>query len=336
MKGTTVILISIALAVILIGVIQGFGLFQGDGPDEKVDQPLALPVIRYVNFKVYDPVYVALEHGFFEDHGVTVEIIGDVLAGPNAIQAVASGAAEAGLSSIPAIINANAAGLPIQGVVDIQTTLEGQPLQKWYVRADDDSINVMEDVCGKTYAVNIWRSSFHYTSLRGLDQRGVDEACVNWVLLSFADQIPALIQGTVDVIGLIQPYQSYLEHDFEGQFREVWNDLDDITGESHVSLIFVNRIWAENNPSLATAFVSGIVDAINFIESDPDGARSAVAKWTGIPEYAIPVYHFTDNGQVLFEDIDEWMSFLKDYGDLTADWVTPEMIATNDYNSALP
>ena len=291
---------------------------------------------------MFDPVYVAIEQGFDKARGVEIQMIGDILAGPTGIQAVAAGSADAGLSSVPAIINANASGLPIQGVIDIQTTMEGQALQRWYVRPDSP-IYELEDLCDPAvadalgrkpiYAVNLLRSSFHYTSLMGFDQRGLPEDCVEWVLLSFADQIPALVEGTVDVIGLIQPYQSFLAHDFEGQFREAWNDLDDITGPSHVSLIFVNRIWAENNPDVAKAFTLALRDAINFIEADPDASRAAVSKYTEIPEYAIPDYHFTENGLVDPASVQRWMDYLTERGDLTATWITPEMVFTNSYNS---
>lgn len=294
-----------------------------------------------MQFRVFDPVYVAIEEGFDKDHGIEIQMMGDIIAGPNAIQAVASGSAEAGLSSIPAIVNSNAAGLPIQGVIDIQTSLGDQALQKWYV-APDSPIEKMEDLCDPdvaeelgrkpVYAVNIMRSSFHYTSLRGFDQRNLSEDCVEWVLLSFAEQIPALTEGTVDVIGLIQPYQSYLEIDFEGQFKDAWSDLKDITGESHVSLIFVNRVWAESNPDVAKSFVLALRDAINFVEDNPEASRAAVSKYTEIPEYAIIDYHFTENGLVDPASVGEWMDYLRERGDLTADWVTPELVFTNEYN----
>ena len=294
-----------------------------------------MPTIGYIAFKVYDPVYVAMDMGFFEDEGLIVELAGDVIAGPNAIQAVSSGYAQAGLSSIPAIVNANAAGLPIQGVVDIQTSFDNQPLQKWYTQADNDSISSMEDVCDKTYAVNIWRSSFHYTTLRGFDKYGIDEECTNFILLSFGDQINALVNGSVDIIGLIQPYQSYLEHDFAGEFKEVWNDVADITGESHVSLIFVNRVWAESNPDQAAAFATGISNAIRYIEANQEEVKPIIAKYTGIPDYAIPDYHFTEDGRVVEGDVQAWMDYLVERGDLTAEWVTADMVFTNDYNENL-
>jgi ABC-type nitrate/sulfonate/bicarbonate transport system substrate-binding protein len=294
-------------------------------------EPEALPVIRYVNFKVYDPVYVAIDKGFFEKHGVKVEMIGDVLAGPTAIQAVASGSCEAGLSSVPALINANTAGLPVQGVIDIQTTLPGQALQRWYVREDSD-IQTLEDVPGHVYAVNLWRSSFHYTSLLALDQRDIDEDSVTWVLLSFSDQIPALIEGSVDVVGLMQPYQNYLEMEYGDQVRELFNDYDDVYGQRHVSLIFVNRVWAENNPQEAAAFTHGLADAIDWIEAHQDEAKAIIAKYTGIPKEAVPEYHFTPRGLINLEDVADWLGYLRERGDVTADWVTPEMVATNSYN----
>ena len=225
-------------------------------------------------------MYIGVDKGFFEPRGVDVELAGDVLAGPTAIQAVAAGSAEAGLTSVPALINANAAGLPVQGVADIQTTLEGQPLQRWYV-LKDSPIKSLADVAGKTYAVNLWKCSFHYTTLAALKDAGVDPESVTFQLLSFPDQITALMAGEVDVIGLIPPYQGYLEQQYGDQVRELWNDYD-FYGSKHVSLIFVNRVWAQYNPEAAHAFALGVADSIAWIEEHPDEAAAIVGKYTGI------------------------------------------------------
>ena len=288
-----------------------------------------VPTVRYVNFKVYDPVYVALEKGFFAKRGVNVEILGDVLGGPTAIQAVASGAADAGLSSVPALINANAAGLPVQGVVDIQTTLENQHLQRWFVRKDSP-IQSLADLPGKTYAVNLWKSSFHYTSLMALQKAGVDPETVNFVMLSFADQIPALINGDIDVAGLIPPYQGYLEQQYGDQVRELHNDYD-LYGQKHVSLIFVNRVWAEYNPDAALRFGLGVRDAIDWIEANQAEAAAIVGRYTGIDSEAVGEYHFTKHGNVKLDDVAFWLAGLRERGDVTADWLTPDQVATNKY-----
>lgn len=297
-------------------------------------QETEIPKVEYVNFKVYDPVYIALENGYFADHGVDVEIIGDVLGGPTAIQAVSAGSANAGLSSIPALINANVAGLPVQGIVDVQTTFENQPLQRWYVRADSD-IQTVADLPGHVYAVNLWRSSFHYTSLMMLQKEGIDPESIEFRLLSFADQIPALLAGEVDVIGLIPPYQGYLAQTVTEQgieVRELWNDAQ-LYGSRHVSLIFVNRIWAENNPATAKKFVAGIQDAIAFAEANPDEAAAIVGKYTGIDPVAVGAYHFTAEGEVHVDDVQFWIDWLQANGEIDAEWLDAESVATNRYGT---
>lgn len=291
------------------------------------DKPL--PVVRYVNFRVVDPVYIAIDKGFFVRRGVEVQIVGDVLAGPTAIQAVAAGSAEAGLTSVPALINANAAGLPVQGVADIQTTLAGQPLQRWYVAADSP-YRTLADVAGARYAVNLWKSSFHYTSLRAMRDAGVDPAAVTFQLLSFPDQITALIGGEVDVIGLIPPYQGYLEAMHGGEVRELWNDYA-YYGSKHVSLIFVNRVWAQHNPQTARAFALGIADAVEWIEANQQEAAAIVGSYTGIDPAHVGDYHFTPRAQVRLEDVAWWLDWMGETGEIEAHWLTPEDVATNSY-----
>ena len=299
-------------------------------------QSSQLPTFRYVNFKVYDPVYIGIDKGFYRARGLEVVIVGDVLGGPTAIQAVSSGAADGGLSSVPALINANQAGLPVQGVVDIQTTISdtvrGQALQRWFVQMDSPIQHLTDLQPGTKYAINLVKSSFHYTSLMAMEQAGIDPETIEFVLLPFDKQIIALEQGEVDVIGLMEPYQNYVRQKYADKFRELFNDRDDVFhGSRHVSLIFVNRIWAQNNPEAAKAFVLGTVDAINWIETHQEEAKQIVSKYTSIPVESVPVYHFTRDGIVVMEDIEFWMEFMKRQGDLKADWVRAEDIATNAY-----
>ncbi|NJN66600.1 MAG: ABC transporter substrate-binding protein [Chloroflexaceae bacterium] len=299
-----------------------------DGPS-----PSGLPVIRYVNFKVYDPVYVALERGFFEQRGVRVEIVGDVLGGPTAIQAVASGSVQAGLSSLPALINATTSGLPVVGVSDIQSAIGDQPLEEYFVRADSD-IQTIGDLRGRAVAVNLWRSSFHYTLLMALEQAGVPEAEVEFRLLSFDHQIPALEQGQVDVIGLMEPYASMARTHYQDQFRRLFTALD-VFGEKQFTTHFVNRDWAEQHPESVRAFVGGVVEAIAWIEANPDAARPIIARYTGIEERYIPAYHFQPDGRVVMEDVRFWLDYMVQRGDVEASALTPEHIATNRFNAAV-
>lgn len=163
-----------------------------------------------------------------------------------------------------------------------------------------------------------------------LQNAGVDAETVNFVLLSFADQIPALINGEIDVAGLMVPYQGYLVQQYGDQVREIQNDYD-LYGQKHVSLIFVNRVWAEYNPDAALRFTLGIRDAIDWIEENQQEAAAIVARYTGIDASAVGEYHFTPHGNINLDDVSFWLTYMRDRGDVTADWLMPGQVATNEY-----
>jgi NitT/TauT family transport system substrate-binding protein len=180
--------------------------------------------------------------------------------------------------------------------------------------------------------VNLWRSSFHYTALMALEQAGVDETDVNFVLLPFANQPDALLSGDVDVIGLMEPYISAFEAQYGDVARPLFDAID-VFGEKQFTTHFVNRLWAEYNPEQAEAFTAGIVEAINWIEQNPEEAKPIIAQYTGIDEQYVPVYHFQPDGRVVEEDVAFWLEYLLGRGDVEADWLTPEQIASNRYNA---
>ncbi len=295
--------------------------------------PAARSSLRYVNFKVYDPVYVALDQGFFAQRGLEVTIIGDTLGGPTAIQAVASGSAEAGLASLPALINANASDLPVVGVSDIQSAIGDQPLEEFFVRADS-AIHSLADLRGKTVAVNLWYSSFHYTILMALEQAGVAEEEVTFVLLPFEHQALALERGQVDMIGLMQPYTAYARQAYADTFRLLFTAFD-VFGEKQFTTHFLHRDWAADNPAAARAFVDGIADAIDWIAANPEEARTIIARYTGIEARYIPDYRFQPDGRVVLDDVRFWLEYMQQRGDVTPGRLTPEDVATNAFNSRL-
>ena len=159
--------------------------------------------------------------------GLDLEIIDTVASGSTAIQMVASGDIQAGLASTLALINAKANGLDVVGVADIQSSFNGYPLEEFYVRKDSN-INSITDLKNKNLTINLVKSSFHYTYEIALANNNIAEEDVNYISLSFDQQIEALKRNQVDVIGLMQPYASQARNDNE---LKLFFDACDIFGE---------------------------------------------------------------------------------------------------------
>lgn len=286
--------------------------------------------MKYVGLKVYDPVYVAKEKGFFKEEGLDVEIVDTVAGGATAVQMVSSGDVQGALLSTMALINAANSGMPVVGVADIQSAFNETPLEEFYVRADS-GIESIQDLKGKTIAINLVKSSFHYTWLMALENAGMSEDDVTFVNLPFDQQEGALMRGDVDAIGLMQPYSPSARNNPD--LKQLYTAVDAF-GERQFCEIFVNSVWAENNSDDAKAFVRSIVKATKWIEENQDEAKEIISKYTGVPVDKIDDYKFQENAMVIEEDAEYWLEYMKRTQGV-ADWVTVDRVVTNKYNEAV-
>lgn len=281
--------------------------------------------MKYVGLKVYDPVYVALEKGFFD--GIDVELVDTVAGGATAVEMVSSGDVQGCLLSNMALCNAVNAGMPVIAVADIQSAFKEAPLEEFYVRADSDIYSI-EDLKGKKIAINLVKSSFHYTWLMELEKAGMTEDDVTFVNLSFAEQKEALLNGTVDAIGLMQPYSGMARNDSE--CRQLYTAVDSF-GERQFCEILLNSEWAEKNPDTAKAFVAGIAKAADWIKDNQDEAKRIIAKYTGIDAEYIDDYYFQPDAMVNMDDAEYWLEYMQSHEGVSES-VTVDDVATNAYN----
>ena len=308
---------------ILLSLILVLGVLVLSSCEKKEDD-----VIKYVGVKIYDPVYIAIDAGIFEKNGVKVELVNTVAGGPNALQIVAGGSAQASLSAIMGIVNAVNAGLPVIGVSDLQSSLDDQPLKEFFVLPDSD-IESVKDLKGKRIAINAFGGSFYYSWIIELEKQGLKESDVTFVSLPFPEQITALENDQVDVVSLMVPHNSIAKQ----RGLRLLMDANDIFESKQFSLHFINSEWAEDNPEIAERFVKSIAEAIKFIYRNPVTSKSIISKYTGISVDLIPDYKFQEFGMVIEEDVVFWLNFMKDRTDITINPLLKyQDIATNKYN----
>ena len=282
---------------------------------------------KYVGLKVYDPVYIANDLGYFEELGLDLEIIDTVAGGSTAIQMVASGDIQAGLASTMALINAKANGLNVVGVADIQSSFNEYPLEEFYVKKDSN-INTINDLKNKNLAINLVKSSFHYTFEIALASNNISNNEVNYISLSFDQQIEALKRNQVDVIGLMQPYASQARNDEE---LKLLFDACDIFGEKQFCLIYVNEEYAKGNQDKVKKFVSAIAKACDFVENNQDKSKEIISKYTGVDVSLIDDYKFQENAMVIEDDINYWLDYMRKAENVGIE-LNANDIATNIYN----
>jgi len=195
----------------------------------------------------------------------------------------------------------------------------------------DSGIESIEDVVGKKYAINLVRSSFDYTTRIYLDQNGISVDDIEFVLLPFSSQEPALVNGEVDIAGLMVPYNEHLIQTYGDEVTQLFNGFD-VYGERQVCTIFLNSVWAKHNEDTATKYVTAIAKSINWIEENQEEAKEIVSQYTGVDKEYIPDYFFTENGMVVLEDHQYWVDSLRELEGTLPDWLKVEDFATNKYN----
>lgn len=286
--------------------------------------------MKYVGLKVYDPVYIAMDTGMFAEENLDIEIVDTVAGGATAVEMVSSGDVQGALLSTMALINAKSSGLPVIGVADIQSSFNNAPLEQFFVR-DDSGIKKIQDLKGKTIAINLVKSSFHYTWLMALENAGMTEDDVNFVQLPFSEQLEALKRGDVDAIGLMSPYIKSAK--MSDNVVELYNACD-VFGERQFCEIFLNEKWADKNSEQAERFVSAIAKAEKWAVTHQEEAKAIISKYTGIDANMIEDYVFQPNAMCVESDCQFWLDYMKD-----AEGANPELavkdIVTNKYNKAV-
>lgn len=271
--------------------------------------------IKWGLFKNYSPVFIANHLGYFEDEGVKVDMTGTFTSGPAVVQAAASKELDGGHSALSGIINAVNSGVKIKAVADSQTEHENGKLMRWYVLEESD-IKSPKDLKGKKIAVNSFAGSFYYTALIYLEKNGLSKDDVEFVQIPHHNSEQALRQGEVDVAGIIDPYSVATEKN--GGVRTLFTAYD-VLGENQFSAIFFTEEFIENHPEAIDKFLKAYNRAINYIYENPTDAAKIMAEEIDISEDLMGEHIYTENAQLIEEDIEFWMNEMRKYGELKDD-----------------
>ncbi len=261
---------------------------------------------------------LAAELGYFDGTGITLENVGYAQGGPASLVALAGGSVEIGSAATAAVLNSIAAGndfvaaFPSNGIND-----EAQSI--FYV-LEDSPIKSIEDITGKTIAVNTLGAHLDYVVREALHQKGLPEDGANLIVVPGPQLEQVLRSGQVDVSAF-----GYWQTTFTGAalqnggLRPVFVDTD-VLGEIAGGFIVLRRDWIEAHPEEAKAFVDGSVKALDYAREHPEETKAIFAKVLAergenadVAQY-FSGYGVREGGLAVERDIQFWIDVLERQG----------------------
>ncbi|MEQ3552684.1 ABC transporter substrate-binding protein [Pseudonocardia nematodicida] len=203
-------------------------------------------------------VQYAEQNGLFEKHGLNVEVV------------------EKGSSDVPPLLADEYQVSTMAGATYIQAVAEGFGLRALYPGVDghsgaigimampDSGIDSIDDLAGRTVAVNQPGAAFEIFTRILLDDAGVDADDVSFSVIPFSAMVEALVRGQVDAAVLTAPFNTIAEN--QGAVLAV----DPFTGPldgTPIAGFTITEEFAANNPNTITAFVAAMDEAVAAVNA---------------------------------------------------------------------
>jgi NitT/TauT family transport system substrate-binding protein len=275
-------------ATALLGLLLALALFaaacgdDSDGGEEAGDdgnsEELTPIKVGILPLSGLAPVWYGIEQGYFEEEGLEVTTeIGE--GGAALTPAVLNDDYQFAIGEYISLMQARENNVGIQ-VVSNLTNGASSPDQRinGLLVKPDSGIDSVEDLAGKTIAVNGLNGIDDVTIKAILDEHGIDTTAVQFVEVPFPDMNAAVESGQVDVASQPEPFVTL------GEQAGLVNLLDpyyEALPGLPLGLVFGSEEWLEDNPDLANAFHRALVRSIEA-SSDKQAMGEAIVANTDI------------------------------------------------------
>jgi NitT/TauT family transport system substrate-binding protein len=277
----------VAVAVLLVvaacnGELSGDESSAGGGGAETTTLSLGLIPITAVA-----PVYLGIEHGFFEEEGLVVE---PEMAqeGASIITGVLNGERQIGFAAVVPLINSRVQNLDVKmisGAWIVDADPEVDPSRIWV--PPDSDIESPADLTGKQVATNALQAVFQLVVDREIAADGGDPSQTRYVVVPLPNMIQALEAGEVDAIITTEPFTLQAE---QAGFREIGRPYSGALPDATIAAYFVSDAYLDENPDVVERFRRAMDTASQYANDNPDEVREIVTTYTSLsPEVAAEI-----------------------------------------------
>lgn len=224
-------------------------------------------------------VHTAQTLGFFEEEGVSVEIV-TVRSGAEAQAAVISGNLEfIGVNAVSMIFGLHEGFDFIVAADGFRAPSTPPGTSAIMVRADGQ-INTPGDLAGKRLGLVSRRGLHEMYLVLWANMHSLDLASVNLVEVGYGQMIDSLISNQVDAIIPLEPF---ITRGLRDGRVEVLSFYDTEIDPGHANGMWVGmRGFAESHPDAVSGFQRAIFRAHEFLNENPDERHRLTAEWTGL------------------------------------------------------
>ena len=225
------------------------------------------------------PIYLGKDKGFFEKRDIDLELK-QAEGGAAIVPAVVSGEYQFGFSNVISLMLAQSEGLPVKVVSNgtNSTGVDGEDFAGLYVRADSP-IQTAKDLEGKTVAANTLQNIVDTSVRASVRKAGGDPTKVKFTALPFPDQPPALANGQVDAVFVVEPFQQAV---LGAGARRIASSYVDAAPNLCVALYFTSEQQRAENPDLVKRFTEAMAESLSYADANPEETRQIIGTYTKI------------------------------------------------------
>lgn len=237
---------------------------------------LATVKMGVVPAATFAPVFVGLEQGFFERHGIDLQIDVGGLA-PTVFPRILKGELDLGANTWGTLVTAKAQNLPLTGIAPVDSGGASAEDDYQGIVSGPGGVRDLAELEGKTVAVPTLKSFTDSQVKSVLAENGVDVDAVRFTALPFPDMPAALKAGRVDAAGVVEPF-------FGQILAEGGTLLKPLSRSQLMGAIVASEKWVEENGETVARFDAAWRETLDYAERNPDAVRRALVSGLRLPE----------------------------------------------------
>lgn len=275
-------------------------------------------------------VLIAQVNGYFAQEGIEYVDVGTVKP-QDSVAALVRGNIHFTLMHPDKLALARLAGSKIIAIAPGMIDDPDYPHLIYFVK-EGSPIKTPEDLIGKKIAIPFSGSCPDGILLDWLNQNGVEEDKVNFVIMAENEEEQALKQGLVDVSA--HHPSTYPKVFNDGGFTQLidsYSIVQNPNGGTSFS-ITVSEKWAEENPEVAEGVVRAIVKAHDWMNANREEAYKKAAEYLKIDVKDVSAFHYDDQKYITDDRITPWFERMIRLGYLEEGQIKETEIYTNKYN----